>query len=146
MIPLWSAPYAVAHRNCIIIKKKTSSEFPEPDELAELAEEAGSRRGVWNVVKWREEPWSTECWSIRILQGSRLLGPPPTGRDVIYKKCGETGKRVIAQCGAKNSMGIMPDCNIQATFPSLMTSFFGNAGQRCLQALNLIVVGDDDQF
>jgi len=58
----------------------------------------------------------------------------------------ETGKRVIAQCGAKNFMVIMPDCNVKATVPALMTSFFGNAGQRCLAGANLLVVGDDNQF
>jgi malonate-semialdehyde dehydrogenase (acetylating)/methylmalonate-semialdehyde dehydrogenase len=53
---------------------------------------------------------------------------------------------VIAQCGAKNFMVIMPDCNLQATIPALMTSFFGNTGQRCLAGANLLIVGDDDKF
>ena len=57
--------------------------------------------------------------------------------------CGETGKRVIAQGGAKNFMVIMPDCNVAATIPALMTSFFGNAGQRCLSGANLVIIGDD---
>jgi len=43
-------------------------------------------------------------------------------------------------------MVIMPDCNVKATVPALMTSFFGNAGQRCLAGANLLVVGDDDKF
>jgi malonate-semialdehyde dehydrogenase (acetylating)/methylmalonate-semialdehyde dehydrogenase len=43
-------------------------------------------------------------------------------------------------------MVIMPDCNLRATIPALMTSFFGNAGQRCLAGQNVIVVGDDDHF
>jgi len=43
-------------------------------------------------------------------------------------------------------MVIMPDCNIKATVPALMTSFFGNAGQRCLAGQNLIVVGEDNGF
>jgi malonate-semialdehyde dehydrogenase (acetylating)/methylmalonate-semialdehyde dehydrogenase len=40
----------------------------------------------------------------------------------------------------------MPDCNLRATIPALMTSFFGNAGQRCLAGQNVIVVGDDERF
>jgi malonate-semialdehyde dehydrogenase (acetylating)/methylmalonate-semialdehyde dehydrogenase len=43
-------------------------------------------------------------------------------------------------------MVIMPDCNIKATVPALMTSFFGNAGQRCLAGQNLIVVGEENGF
>ena len=43
-------------------------------------------------------------------------------------------------------MVVMPDANIEATIPSLMTSFFGNAGQRCLSGANLVIVGKDDAF
>jgi len=68
------------------------------------------------------------------------------GRDVIYKRCGETGKRVIAQCGAKNFMTVMPDCKVENTIAAMMTSFFGNAGQRCLAAANAVIVGEDDKF
>jgi len=144
MIPLWSAPYAVATGNCIIIKP--SSEVPLSQmKLAELAEEAGFPPGVWNVVNGGRTVVNGMLEHPDIA-GITFVGSTPTGRDVIYKKCGETGKRVIAQCGAKNSMVIMPDCNVQATIPALMTSFFGNAGQRCLAGANLIIVGDDDDF
>lgn len=40
-------------------------------------------------------------------------------------------------------MVIMPDCNVPRTIPALMTSFFGNTGQRCLSGTVLCVVGDD---
>jgi malonate-semialdehyde dehydrogenase (acetylating)/methylmalonate-semialdehyde dehydrogenase len=80
------------------------------------------------------------------IAGITFVGSTPTGRDVIYRRCGETGKRVIAQCGAKNFMTIMPDCDIDRTVAAMMTSFFGNAGQRCLAAANAIIVGDDDSF
>jgi malonate-semialdehyde dehydrogenase (acetylating)/methylmalonate-semialdehyde dehydrogenase len=144
MIPLWSAPYAVATGNCIIIKP--SSEVPLSQmKLAELAEEAGFPPGVWNVVNGGRTVVDGMLGHPDI-SGITFVGSTPTGRDVIYKKCGETGKRVIAQCGAKNSMVIMPDCNVQATVPALMTSFFGNAGQRCLAGANLIIVGDDNVF
>ena len=78
--------------------------------------------------------------------GITFVGSTPTGKDAIYKKCGATGKRVIAQCGAKNFMTIMPDCDVDRTIAAMMTSFFGNAGQRCLAAANAVIVGDDDVF
>ena len=55
MIPLWSAPYAVATGNTVIIKP--SSEVPLSQmKLAQLAEEAGfpPGYGMWSMV---EEPW-----------------------------------------------------------------------------------------
>ncbi|MHB1417754.1 MAG: aldehyde dehydrogenase family protein, partial [Chloroflexota bacterium] len=54
MIPLWSAPYAVATGNCVVIKP--SSEVPLSQlRIAELAEEAGFPPGVWNVVNGGRE-------------------------------------------------------------------------------------------
>ena len=144
MIPLWSAPYAVAAGNCVIIKP--SSEVPNSQtRLAELVEEAGFPPGVWNVVHGGRTVVNGLLDSPDIA-GITFVGSTPTGRDVIYKRCGETGKRVIAQCGAKNFMTIMPDCDVNRTVAAMMTSFFGNAGQRCLAAANAIIVGDDDSF
>ncbi len=144
MIPLWSAPYAVATGNTIVIKP--SSEVPlSQTRLAELVEEAGFPPGVWNVVNGGRTVVNGMLEHKDIV-GITFVGSTPTGKDVIYKKCGETGKRVIAQCGAKNFMVIMPDCNVPATIAALMTSFFGNAGQRCLSGANLLIVGDDDKF
>jgi len=144
MIPLWSAPYAVATGNCVIIKP--SSEVPNSQtRLAELAEEAGFPPGVWNVVHGGRTVVGGMLDHPDIV-GITFVGSTPTGRDVIYKRCGETGKRVIAQCGAKNFMTIMPDCDVDRTVTAMMTSYFGNAGQRCLAAANALIVGDDDAF
>jgi malonate-semialdehyde dehydrogenase (acetylating)/methylmalonate-semialdehyde dehydrogenase len=79
------------------------------------------------------------------IEGIAFVGSTPTMK-YLYQKCGETGKRVIAQGGAKNFIVIMPDCNPAATIPSLMTSFFGNTGQRCLSGANLLIVGDDSFY
>jgi malonate-semialdehyde dehydrogenase (acetylating)/methylmalonate-semialdehyde dehydrogenase len=144
MIPLWSAPYAVATGNCVIIKP--SPEVPVSQmRLAELVEEAGFPPGVWNVVNGEREAVSTMLDHPDIV-GIAFVGRTVTARDVIYRRCGETGKRVIAQGSAKNFMVIMPDCNVERTIPALMTSFFGNTGQRCLSGANLVIVGEDEKF
>jgi len=144
MIPLWSAPYAVATGNCIVIKP--SSEVPLSQmRLAELVEEAGFPPGVWNVVNGGRTVVDGMLDHPDI-RGIAFVGSTPTARDVIYRRCGETGKRVIAQGGAKNFMVVMPDANLRATIPAMMTSFFGNTGQRCLSGANLVIVGEDDGF
>jgi len=144
MIPLWSAPYAVATGNCIIIKP--SSEVPVTQtRLAELADEAGFPPGVWNVVNGGRTVVNGMLDHPGI-EGISFVGSTPTAKDVIYRRCGETGKRVIAQGGAANFMVIMPDANLEATVRAMMTSFFGNTGQRCLAGQTLIVVGEDDGF
>ncbi len=141
MIPLWFAPYAMATGNCVVIKP--SPEVPLSQmRLAELVDEAGFPPGVWNVVNGGGTVGSAMLEHPGI-NGIAFVGSTPIARDVIYKKCGETGKRVIAQGGAKNFLVIMPDCNVGRTIPALMTSFFGNTGQRCLSGANLVIVGGD---
>ena len=140
MVPLWFAPYAVATGNCIIIKP--SSEDPISQvKIAELGEEAGFPPGVWNVVNGGRTVVSGMLDHPDI-RGICFVGSTPVGRDVVYKKCGETGKRVIAQTGAKNFLLVMPDANLERTIASCMTSFYGNTGQRCLSGADLVVVGE----
>jgi malonate-semialdehyde dehydrogenase (acetylating)/methylmalonate-semialdehyde dehydrogenase len=144
MIPLWSAPYAVATGNCVIVKP--SPEVPNSQtRLAELVEEAGFPPGVWNVVNGKNAVVNSLLEHPDV-KGITFVGRTSTARDVICKKCGETGKRYIAQASAKNFMTIMPDCNVDSTVAAMMTSFFGNAGQRCLSAANAVIVGEDDAF
>ncbi len=143
MVPLWFAPYAVATGNCIIIKPSPRDPISQV-KLAELADEAGFPSGIWNVLHGGEEVASTLLEHPDI-KGVTFVGSTKVGRE-IYKKCGETGKRVIAQGGAKNFMVIMPDADLEKTIPALMTSFYGNTGQRCLSGANAVVVGKDDAF
>jgi len=144
MIPLWSAPYAVATGNTVVIKP--SSEVPcTMSRVAELAEEAGFPPGVWNHVNGGRTVVGNMLEHPNI-EGITFVGSTPVMKDVIYPGCGNTGKRCIAQGGAANIIVIMPDCNVNATIPGLMTSFFGNTGQRCLSGQTLIIVGEDDAF
>jgi len=140
MVPLWFAPYAVATGNCILIKP--SSEDPISQiKIAELAEEAGFPPGVWNIINGGRAVVSGMLDSEDI-EGICFVGSTPVGKDVVYRRCGETGKRVIAQCGAKNFLVIMPDADLPRTIATLMTSFYGNTGQRCLSGANLVITGE----
>ncbi len=144
MIPLWSAPYAVATGNTVVIKPSSEVPFSQT-KITELAEEAGFPPGVWNMVHGGRTVVGGMLEHPQI-QGITFVGSTPVMRDVIYPGCGNTGKRCIAQGGAANILVIMPDCNVDATIPGLLTSFFGNAGQRCLAGQTLVMVGEDNAF
>lgn len=138
MVPLWFVPYAVASGNCVIVKP--SSEDPISQvRIAELAEEAGFPPGVWNVVNGGRTVVSGML-DHQAIQGICFVGSTQVGKEIIYRKCGEAGKRVIAQTGAKNFVLIMPDADLGRTISACMTSFYGNTGQRCLSGANLVVV------
>jgi malonate-semialdehyde dehydrogenase (acetylating)/methylmalonate-semialdehyde dehydrogenase len=140
MVPLWFIPFALATGNTVVVKP--SSEDPLSQiKLVELAEQAGIPAGVWNVVNGGRTVVSAMLDN-RDIAGVCFVGSTPVGRDVVYRRCGETGKRVIAQCGAKNFAVVMPDADVPKTIATCMTSFFGNAGQRCLANSNLVVCGE----
>ncbi len=140
MISLWFAPYAIAAGNCVVVKPAPSDPICQA-KIAELVEEAGIPPGVWNVVHGANEAAVTLLEHPDV-KGICFVGSTPVGRDIIYRKCGETGKRVIAQCGAKNFALVMPDADLDKTIAACMTSFYGNTGQRCLASANLVVVGE----
>ncbi|MCP4347802.1 MAG: CoA-acylating methylmalonate-semialdehyde dehydrogenase [Desulfobacterales bacterium] len=144
MIPLWSIPYAIATGNTVVVKPSSEVPFSQT-KLTELAEEAGFPPGVWNMVHGGRTVVSGMLEHPDI-EGITFVGSTPVMQDVIYPGCGNTGKRCIAQGGAANIIVIMPDCNVDATIAGLLTSFFGNAGQRCLAGQTLIIVGEDNNF
>jgi malonate-semialdehyde dehydrogenase (acetylating)/methylmalonate-semialdehyde dehydrogenase len=140
MVPLWFAPFAIATGNTIVVKP--SSEDPISQiKIVELAEAAGVPDGVWNVVNGGRDVVGAMLDHDDI-EGICFVGSTPVAKDVIYPRCGATGKRVIAQGGAKNFALVMPDADLPRTIAACMTSFFGNAGQRCLANANLVVVGE----
>ncbi len=66
-----------------------------------------------------------------------------SGGKTSLKLAGDYGKRAIVNGGAKNSIVIMPDTAIDRSISPIISSFFGNSGQRCLAGANLIPVGEE---
>jgi malonate-semialdehyde dehydrogenase (acetylating)/methylmalonate-semialdehyde dehydrogenase len=143
MIPLWFMPYAVAAGNTFIVK--ASEYVPNSQEkLFELIEEADFPPGVINLIHGCKDV-ANMLIDHEQVEGITFVGSTPVAKQV-YKRCGEAGKRVIAQGGAKNYLVVMPDAKLDQTIAAFMTSFFGNTGQRCLSGANALIVGKDDRF
>jgi len=139
MVPLWFMPYAVATGNAYIVKP--SEQVPlSQNKLFELIDEAGFPQGVINLVNGAKETVDALLEHPDI-KGVSFVGSTRTGK-YIYRKATEAGKRAQCQCGAKNFVVVMPDADLARTIPSLMTSFYGCAGERCLSGSVLVPVGD----
>jgi malonate-semialdehyde dehydrogenase (acetylating)/methylmalonate-semialdehyde dehydrogenase len=143
MVPLWYIPFALATGNTFIVKPSPRDPISQA-HLAELVDEAGFPPGVYNVIHGGADV-ATALIEHPDVKGVTFVGTSRIGRD-IYRRCGATGKRAIVQGSAKNFMVIMPDADVNATIPALMTSFYGNTGQRCLSGANLLIVGEEDGF
>lgn len=139
MVPFWFWPYAVATGNTFIVKP--SEQVPLTTQyMFKMIEEAGFPPGVVNLVNGREDAVNA-LFEHKNVRGISFVGSTPVAK-WIYKRAGETGKRVQAQGGAKNSLVVMPDAVMDKTVNNMLASFYGCAGQRCLAGSNLIGVGD----
>ncbi len=139
MVPWWFMPYALVTGNTYVLKP--SEQVPMTQGfIFELLEEIDLPEGVVNMVHGSKEVVNAMLDHPDI-QGMSFVGATPTAK-YIYKRCGETGKRAQALGGAKNIVTVMPDTDIDKALPSLITSFYGCAGQRCLSGAVLAPVGD----
>ena len=139
MVPFWFLPYALVTGNTFVLKPSEQVPMTQT-RIFEIIDEIGFPEGVVNMVHGSRNVVNAMLDNMDI-QGVSFVGQTPTAK-YIYKKCGETGKRVQALGGAKNCVVIMPDANIDKSIPSLITSFYGCAGERCLSGSLLLAVGD----
>lgn len=139
MVPFWFWPYAVATGNTFVIK--VSEQTPLTlTRTFEILQDADLPDGVLNLVHGDKEAVDAILDS-PLVKGVTFVGSTPVGK-YLYARCGETGKRCIAQAGAKNFLTVMPDAEIDRSTGNMMASFFGCTGQRCLAGANLMAVGD----
>lgn len=139
MVPYWFWPYAIATGNTFVIK--VSEQTPTTlTRTFEILEEADLPEGVLSLIQGDKEAVDA-LLDNPLVKGVTFVGSTPVGK-YIYERCGATGKRCIAQAGAKNFLTVMPDAEIDRSIKNMMASFFGNSGQRCLAGANLLAVGD----
>ncbi len=138
MVPWWFLPYAVVAGNTFIVKPSEQVPMTQ-SRIFEVVDEVGFPPGVVNMVHGSREVVDALLDHPGI-EGISFVGSSPTAK-YIYQRCGETGKRVQALGGAKNAVVVMPDANLEKGLPSLITSFYGCSGQRCLSGSILVPVG-----
>ena len=139
MIPLWFLPYAVACGNCFILKP--SERVPmTSNRLFELLKQIGLPRGVVQLVNGDRETVEAllDHPTIRAIS---FVGSTPVAKHV-YSRASASGKRAQCQGGARNTVIIMPDADLEMTTKVVADSAFGCAGQRCLATSVAITVGE----
>ncbi len=138
MIPFWFFPYAIACGNTYIVKP--SEKVPGAmTRIFELFEPVGLPPGVLNLVHGGKNAVDAILTDTRI-QAVSFVGSTKVAR-YVYATGTQHGKRVQAQGGAKNALVVMPDADIETTTKIIADSVYGCAGQRCLAASTIILVG-----
>lgn len=139
MITFWFMPYAIATGNTYIVKP--SEKVPETmTRIFELLEDLNLPNGVLNMVHGGKETVDAILTHPKI-QAISFVGSSNIAK-YVYSKGAENGKRVQAQGGAKNPVVIMSDADLETTTNIIIDSVYGCAGQRCLAASTVILVGE----
>ncbi|MGI8651076.1 MAG: CoA-acylating methylmalonate-semialdehyde dehydrogenase [Rubrobacter sp.] len=139
MVPLWTVPVAIACGNTYILKPSERTPLSS-QRLGELLAEAGLPDGVFNIVNGGREVVDSILEHPGI-EAVSFVGSQQVAEHV-YRNGAANGKRVQALAGAKNSMIVMPDAVLDQAVPNIISSAYGNAGERCLAGSVLVAVGE----
>src|SRR5918993_183554 len=139
MIPLWTMPVAIGAGNTYILKPSERTPLTS-QRLVGLLIEAGLPEGVVNIVNGAHDAVNGILEHPGI-EAVSFVGSQPVAEHV-YRTGAAHGKRVQALAGAKNSMIVMPDAELDRAVPNIVASAYGNAGERCLAGSVLVAVGE----
>jgi malonate-semialdehyde dehydrogenase (acetylating)/methylmalonate-semialdehyde dehydrogenase len=143
MVPLWMFPIALMVGNAFILKP--SEKVPlSAGRLGALMAQAGCPPGIFSVVHGDRE--AVEALADHPgVRAIAFVGSSPVAR-AVYARAGASGKRALCLGGAKNAVIVVPDADERLTIQSVLDSFTGCAGQRCMAVSLLIAVGDAGRF
>ncbi|HET9847680.1 MAG TPA: CoA-acylating methylmalonate-semialdehyde dehydrogenase [Candidatus Dormibacteraeota bacterium] len=138
MVPLWMIPVAIVLGNTFVLKPSQLTPLSAM-RIAELLQEAGLPAGVFNVVHGANDAVNQllthpDVAAISFVGSAKVAA-------YIYATAAAKGKRVQALGGAKNHILVMDDADLELSAPHVISSAFGNAGQRCLAGSVAVGVG-----
>jgi len=138
MVPLWSIPMSLVTGNCVVIKpsEKVPLTFCA---LVQCFKDAGLPDGVLNVVHGGREVVESFC-DHKDINVVTFVGSTPVAK-AVAKRSRDNGKRCLALGGAKNHLVLLEDADLKMSCSDICNSYAGSAGQRCMAASVLLLVG-----
>ncbi|WP_412759010.1 CoA-acylating methylmalonate-semialdehyde dehydrogenase [Neobacillus cucumis] len=129
MVPCWMFPTAIAVGNTFVLKPSERTPLLA-QKLAELLEEAGLPKGVFNVVHGAHDVVNGLLDHPEV-KAISFVGSKPVG-EYVYKRGSQNLKRVQALTGAKNHSIVLNDADLELATTNVIASAFGSAGERCM--------------
>jgi len=138
LIPLWMLAPSIAAGNAFILKPPDRTPSTAV-RLAELALEAGTPPGIFNIVQGGEQVGEaiTDHPDIKAVS---FVGSTSVAKSV-YARGAASGKRMQCMGGAKNHGVILPDADLDQVVTATLAGAFGSAGERCMGMPVIVPVG-----
>jgi len=131
MVPCWMFPMAIVTGNTFVLKPSERTPLLA-NRLAELLEEAGLPKGVFNIVHGAHDVVNGLLDHKQVAAIS-FVGSQPVA-EYVYKRGTSNLKRVQALAGAKNHSIVLKDANLENAATQILNAAFGSAGERCMAA------------
>lgn len=138
MIPWgWMVPLAIATGNTVVLKAASYTPLTAMRIMELFYDEGGFPKGIVNLVTCSRSESEVLLTDPRV-KAVTFVGTTEVGKH-IYSVAAAHGKRVQAQCEAKNHALVLEDCDLDSATDAIINSTYGCAGMRCM-ALPVIVV------
>ncbi|UCD77577.1 MAG: aldehyde dehydrogenase family protein [Desulfobacterales bacterium] len=132
---------ALAVGNAVVLKPSEETPVAGGILIAELFEEAGLPKGVFNVVTCARENVADvgdELVANPLVGGVSFTGSTAVGRQVA-SKAGQMLKKVCVELGGKDSLIVLDDADMELALNAATFGTFMHQGQICMSVEKIIV-------
>jgi len=142
----WNFPIAMITRKCapalavgcpVIVKPASSTPFSAL-ALAELAEQAGFPKGIFNVITGDAKDIGTELTTNPLVRKLSFTGSTEIGK-LLMRQCADTVKKVSLELGGNAPFIVFDDADLDAAVEGAIASKYRNTGQTCVCANRILV-------
>jgi aldehyde dehydrogenase (NAD+) len=136
-VPLWKIVPALIAGNGVVFKPASSTPLIAV-RIAEMFEEAGLPRGIFNLVIGSGREVGDTLVSHPDVPVLSFTGSNPVGNR-LYELGAKRLAKVCCEMGGKNPLVIMPDADLDVAVAGTIQGAFGSTGQRCTATSRLIL-------
>ena len=137
MLSTWKIAPALA-AGCTIVHKPAEFSPLTARILAEIAQEAGLPKGVWNLVNGFGEDAGRALTEHLDIKAIAFVGETKTG-SMIMKQGADTLKRVHFELGGKNPVIVFDDADLERALDAAIFMIYSLNGERCTSSSRLLV-------
>lgn len=137
MLSTWKIAPALA-AGCTIVHKPAEFSPLSASLLAEIAEEAGLPKGVWNLVNGLGEDAGKALTEHPDIKAIGFVGESRTGSRIM-RQGADTLKRVHFELGGKNPVVVFADADLERAADAAVFMIYSLNGERCTSSSRLLV-------
>jgi len=136
-IPTWKAAPALITGNTVVMKPASNTPGTAT-LLAEILEEAGMPKGVFNLVSGPGGAVGNTLVDHPDVQAVSFTGSNSIG-SALNQRCAKRGIRVTCEMGGKNPVVVLDDADLTLAITGIVQGAFGSTGQRCTATSRVVV-------